>query len=141
MSEQQRSGFPRRDDDGRIMALTDLIGMVLAGLVIGVLTLVVFDWAVALLGLDSFGRANGWLAVILPAWLFVEEFRAWGPGPARIAAAFVAAAVGITSGLLVAGAAATLPPMASGALAAAVFALAYALIWFLGVRWLTRRIG
>ncbi|GAB2928557.1 hypothetical protein GCM10027280_15010 [Micromonospora polyrhachis] len=141
MSEQQRGGFPRRDDDGRITYLTDLFGIILAGLVIGVLILVLFDWVVVLLGLDTFGRANGWLAVILPAWLFVEEFRAWERGPARIAAALVAAVVGIAAGLLVAGLVGELPSLASGALAAAVFSLSYALVWFVGVRWLTRRIG
>lgn len=121
--------------------MADLLGVVLAGLVIGGLTLVLFDWAVTFLNTGQFGRANGWLAVILPAWLFVEEFRAWGPGPARVAAALVAAAVGITAGLLAAGAAHALPPLASGALAAAVFALSYAVIWFFGVRWLARRTG
>ncbi|MGW0432498.1 hypothetical protein ACWDV4_08120 [Micromonospora sp. NPDC003197] len=141
MSEQQSSGFPRRDDDGRITYLTDLLGIILAGLVIGVLILVLFDWVVVLLGLDTFGRANGWLAVILPAWLFVEEFRVWERGPARIAAALVAAIVGIAAGLLVAGLVGALPSLASGALAAAVFSLSYALVWFVGVRWLSRRIG
>ena len=140
MSEVQRT-FPRRDADGRIVGLTDLLGVVLAGVVVGVLALVLFDGVFAVLGLGEFGRANGWLAVILPAWVFVEEFRAWGPAPARVAAALVAAAVGIAGGLLAAGVTAGLPALASGALAATVFAVAYALIWFFGVRWLARRTG
>ncbi len=135
------SGFPRRDDDGRIISLTDLVGVVAAGLVVGLLALILFDWGFALVGLGYFGRANGWLAVILPAWIFVEEFRAWGPGRARFAVALVAIAIGITTGLLAAGVASALPPLWSGAVAAAAFTLAYALIWFFGVRWLVRRTG
>ena len=44
----------------------------------------------------------------------------------------------ITSGLLAAGLTAAWPPLASGAVAAAVFTVGYALIWFHGVRWLAR---
>lgn len=142
MAQAKTETFPRRDPDGRITALPDLLGVALAGLVIGLLALIVLDWAMALIGLGEFGRANGWLTVILPAWIFVEEFRAWaGTGPARIAAALVGLAVGIAAGLLVAGVAVNLEPLWSGALAGSVFALSYALIWFLGVRWLARRTG
>ncbi|MFY1673774.1 hypothetical protein ACN27G_28105 [Plantactinospora sp. WMMB334] len=140
MSERsERAPFPRRDDRGRIVVLADLLGVALAGVVVGLLGLLVFDAGFALLGLGDFGEASGWLAVILPAWIFVEEFRAWSFGPARIAAALVAAAVGITTGLLAAGLAASTPPLVSGGLAAAVFAVAYALVWFVGVRWLAGR--
>ena len=141
MSDEPQSTFPRRDDEGRITGLGDLVGITLAGLVVGVLALVLFDWAFAALGLGAFGRANGWLAVILPVWLFVEEFRAWTGGPARVASALVAVAVGVVAGLLAAGLTTALPSLWSGALAAAVFALAYAVIWFYGVRWLARRTG
>jgi hypothetical protein len=140
MSEVE-SRFPRRDADGRIVNLADLLGVTLAGLVVGVLALILFDLALALIGARQFGRANGWLAVILPVWLFVEEFRAWPSGPARIVAAFVATAVGVTAGLLAAGLARAVPPLWSGAFAAAVFALVYAVIWMFGVRWLARRAG
>jgi hypothetical protein len=140
MSDQnERAAFPRRDEDGRITVLADLLGLTLAGVVVGVLALLLFDWLFALLGAGEFGRANGWLAVILPAWVFVEEFRAWKALPARIAAALVAAAVAIAAGLLAAGLAAGTSPLVSGGLAAAVFTMAYALVWFVGVRWLAGR--
>jgi hypothetical protein len=138
---QAQGGFPRRDADGRILAVTDLLGLALAGLVIGILALVLFDGGFALLGAGDFGRASGWLAVILPAWAFVEEFRAWDIGPSRIAAALVGAAVSITLGLLVAGLISGLGPLWSGAAAATAFALAYALVWFYGIRWLAHRSG
>ncbi|MFI5489487.1 hypothetical protein ACIBXA_30180 [Micromonospora echinaurantiaca] len=140
MTEQQ-SGFPRRDAEGRIRTLGDLLGVALAGLVVGVLALVLFDWAFALVGSGDFGRANGWLAVILPAWLFWDDFRAWQFGAARVVAALLAAAVGVVAGLVVAGLVAGLPPLASGALAATAFTLCYAVVWFPGVRWLARRTG
>ena len=138
---EQQSGFPRRDAEGRIRTLGDLLGVCLAGLVIGVLALVLFDWAFASIGAGDFGHTNGWLAVILPAWLFWDDFRAWEFGAARVVAALVAAAVGVFVGLLIAGLGAGLPPLLSGALAAAAFTVAYAALWFPGVRWLARRTG
>nr|MDT0661309.1 hypothetical protein [Micromonospora sp. DSM 115978] len=132
-------GFPRRDGAGRIVGLADLAGLVAAGFVIGLLALILFDWAFDLIGLGEFGRANGWLTVILPAWLFVEEFRAWGPGPARVAAALVAAALAVASGLLAAGLLADSEPLFSGAVAGAVAVLTYTVVWFSGVRWLVGR--
>ncbi|MFG3420070.1 hypothetical protein ACIBTZ_11925 [Micromonospora sp. NPDC049460] len=138
---EQRSGFPRRDAEGRILTLGDLLGVSLAGLVIGVLAVVLFDWAFALIGSGDFGRANGWLAVILPAWLFWDDFRAWEFGAARVVAALVAGAVGLVAGLVVAGLAAGLAPLVSGGLGAAAFTLGYAVVWFHGVHWLARRTG
>lgn len=140
MTEAQ-SSFPRRDDDGRILAVTDLLGLVLAGLVIGVLAMLILDGGFSLLGLGDFGGVSGWLAVILPAWAFVEEFRAWPSGAARVVAALVGAAVSLAFGLLVAGLLNEAGPLWSGAFAAAAFALAYSLIWFYGIRWLAHRTG
>ncbi|MBM0232366.1 hypothetical protein JNW91_11110 [Micromonospora sp. STR1_7] len=138
---EQQGGFPRRDAEGRVRTLGDLLGVCLAGVVIGVLALVLFDWAFASIGAGDFGHTNGWLAVILPAWLFWDDFRAWEFGAARVAAAVVAAAVGVVVGLLVAGLGVGLPPLLSGSLAAAAFTVAYATVWFPGVRWLARRTG
>ncbi|MDM4722053.1 hypothetical protein QTQ03_21590 [Micromonospora sp. WMMA1363] len=138
---EQHSGFPRRDAEGRIRTLGDLLGVSLAGLVIGVLAVVLFDFAFASFGAGEFGQANGWLAVILPAWLYWEDFRAWEFGAARVVAALAAGAAGVTAGLVAAGLAAGLPPLLSGGLGAAGFTLAYAVVWFPGVRWLARRTG
>ncbi|MET8249871.1 hypothetical protein [Micromonospora sp. NPDC005197] len=138
---EQQGGFPRRDAEGRVRTLGDLLGVCLAGVVIGVLALVLFEWAFASFGAGDFGHTNGWLAVILPAWLFWDDFRAWDFGAARVVAAFVALAVAVLVGLLVAGLAAGFPPLLSGALGALAFTVAYALVWFRGVRWLARRTG
>ncbi|MBX7269511.1 hypothetical protein KIF24_28195 [Micromonospora sp. Llam7] len=138
MTEQQ-SAFPRRDAEGRIRTLGDLVGIGLAGVVIGLLVLVLFDGAFAWFGAGDFGQANGWLAVILPAWLFWEDFRAWEFGAPRVVAALVAVAMAVVSGMLLAGVAAGLPPLLSGVLAATAFTVVYALVWFPGVRWLADR--
>ncbi len=134
-------GFPQRDGDGRIVRLSHLLGVSLAGVVVGVLALVVFDWGFATVGAGRFGHANGWLAVILPAWLFLDDFRAWGYGVARVVAALHAGALGVAAGLRAAATASGLAALWSGAFAAAVFAVLYAVVWFVGVRWLSRRAG
>lgn len=144
MSEPTQSGFPRRDAHGRVSTIVDLLGVALAGIVLGVAILALFDGVLAALGRGDFGQANGWLGVILPAWLFVEEFRAWRTGTPRSATfatvvALVSAGVGVTLGLLAAGATSDLPPLASGALGATAATLGYALLWFYGVRWTSRR--
>ncbi|MEU4712264.1 hypothetical protein AB0F73_01135 [Micromonospora purpureochromogenes] len=138
---EQRSGFPRRDAEGRVLTLGDLLGVSLAGWVIGMLALVLFDWAFASIGAGEFGRTNGWLAVILPAWLYWDDFRAWEFGAARVVAALVAAVVAVVGGLLVAGVAGGLAPLLTGGLAALAFTLVYAVVWFHGVHWLARRTG
>jgi hypothetical protein len=134
-------GDTRRDARGRLVRSVDLLGLTLAGYAVGMAALVLFDGVLAVIGIGDFGRANGWLAVILPGWLFVEEFRAWGYGPARVVAALVAAVVGVALGLLAAGVTADLPALAAGGLGALVTSLAYALVWFYGVRWLSRGTG
>ncbi|MGY3515182.1 MULTISPECIES: hypothetical protein [Micromonospora] len=140
-SRQGQGGFPRRDADGRIVALGDLLGISLAGLVIGLLALLLFDWGFATVGAGDFGRANGWLAIILPAWLYWEDFRAWEFGAARVVAALVAAGLAVVGGLVVAGLADGLPPLLGGGLGAAAFTVVYAVVWFTGVHWLARRTG
>ena len=81
------------------------------------------------------------IAVILPLWLFWDEFRAWEFGAARVVAALAGLGLGVVAGLLVAGLASGLPALFTGASAAAVFTVVYAVIWFHGVHWLARRTG
>jgi len=132
------STFPRRDAHRRIVSARDLAAIGLAGAVAGAVVLVLLDGLFALLGLGAFGRVNGWLAVVLPVMVFVEEFRAWRGVRGRAAVALVAAALGAAAGLLVAGLAGALPgdlprPV-PGALGAATLALCYSLVWYYGIR-------
>lgn len=119
--------------------LVDMLGQVIIGLLVGLAALVVIDLVFALLGLGPFGHASGWLAAILPVWLFVEELRAWSGVALRFVLAIVAAAVGLVLGSVVGGAAGSLPPLGVGAIGAAVATLSYTLLWYFGVRWLSHR--
>jgi hypothetical protein len=138
---ERTSTFPRRDAAGRVERYPDLVGTALAGVVIGVVVLLLFDVVIGLFDPGRFGEANGWLALVLPAWLFVEEFRAWNGGPARWVVAGVSAVLALAVGLVVAGLADGFPALAGGALGAFAFALVYSVVWFFGVRWLDRRTG
>jgi hypothetical protein len=134
-------GGPYRDEKGRLIGLGHLLGFMLAGLVTGLAALLALDAVLALTGVSRFGQANGWLVVILPVWLLVEEFRAWRGQPGRLPPAIVGVAVGLSLGFLATGLARDLPPLASGAIGAAVAVLAYSLIWFYGIRWMRSRTG
>lgn len=135
----RRPQRPRRDADGLVATVGDLLGVVLAGLVCGVVVLLAFEAVTALARLSDFGRSSGWLAVLLPAWLFTDDFRAAPHGAPRIVVALLGAGFGVAAGLTAAGLAAALPPLFSGAVGASVATVVYALIWFYGLRWLSHR--
>ena len=141
MTDRTDRTFPRRDANRRIVDIRDLLAMTLAGVVAGVVALLLFDGLFALLGMGTFGRVNGWLAVILPTMLLVEDFRAWRGVGVRVLVAVVGAVVAIAAGLLASGLANGLPGLVSGALGAAVFTVVYVVIWFYGVRALAGRDG
>src|SRR5690554_2791195 len=129
-----------RDPQGRVSTLPALLGFTLAGLVTGLVALLAVDVIMVLIGRGELGGANGWLAVVLPTWLFIlEEFRAWHGVPGRLLAAGVGLPVALALGLLAAEVAGELPPLASGAVGATVASFGYAIFWFHGVRWLARR--
>jgi hypothetical protein len=135
-----RTGL-RRDADGRLATAGDLLGASLAGLVAGAAVLLVFEGLMSLATLSTFGSANGWLILILPLWLFVEDFRAVPYGALRVVVAMLAAGFGLAAGLTAAGLATAVPPLFSGAIGAAVFTVVYALVWFYGLWWLRHRAG
>ncbi len=129
--------FPRRDADGRVISLVELLAAALLGTIVGVAALALIDGILAFIGLGDFGRASGWLAVILPALLFFDDLRAWRGYGVRILVGLVAAGLAIGLGLIAAALGSTLPPIVSGAIGAAVAALVYSPVWFVGIRWLT----
>jgi hypothetical protein len=133
--------FPRRDADGRVVGLPDLLALAVAGLLTGAVVLVVVDGAGALVGWGEFGQASGWLALILPAWLFIiEELRAWRGVPGRLALAGSGGLLAVALGLLAAGVTPG-PPLVSSGAGAAVATVVYAVYWYQGIRWLDRREG
>jgi hypothetical protein len=142
MTSTKRDRRPRRDADGRLATAGDLLGTALAGLVCGLVVLLAVEAVVALARLSAFGRASGWLVLVLPLWLFTEEFRAAGHGANRVMAALLGAGFGTAAGLTLAGLAAPVfPALVSGASGAATATVVYCLVWFYALRWLSHRAG
>ena len=143
MTETKSERRPRRDPSGRLATVGDLLGTALAGLVIGAVLLLGFEAIVALFRASDFGHTSGWLALILPLWLFTEEFRAaHAAGPNRFVVAVLAAGFGVAVGLSLVGLVApTFPRLVSGLVGAGSFTVVYCLVWFYGLRWLGHRAG
>jgi hypothetical protein len=144
MTDTKSARRPRRDANGRLATIGDLLGTALAGLVVGGVVLLIFQAVLSLAHISDFGDASGWIAIILPVWLFTEEFRAAGWGGHRIISAALAAGFGVALGLSVAGFASgqfDFPSLFSGMLGAATCTIVYCLVWFYGLRWLSHRAG
>ncbi|BEL10396.1 hypothetical protein Q0Z83_085870 [Actinoplanes sichuanensis] len=132
----------QKDAGGRLATIGDLLGSAFAGLAVGAAVLLVFEAVMALTGLGDFGESNGWLVMILPVWLFVEEFRGEGFGAHRIMVGGLAAGFGVATGMTVAGLVAEVaPPLVSGGSGALTGTVVYCLVWFYGLRWLSHRSG
>lgn len=128
------SSFPRRDENGRVTGLLDLLAISLATVLLGIAAVAGIDAVFTLFGAGRFGRVSGWLAAVLPFLVLSEDFRAWRPLRWRWAVALAAMAAGLALGLLAADAVTYLPPLWSGAVGATVAVLAYAAVWYFGVR-------
>lgn len=140
--DDRRDHFPRRDAEGRVVGLTDLLALTLAALLTTAAALLVVDGVSVLFGWSRFGSSNGWFVLILPAWLFlIEELRAWRGVPGRLVVAVSGGLVAMALGLAAASVVADLPPILSGGAGAAVAAVTYAAYWFHSIRWLARREG
>lgn len=144
MAEQDRparDSFPRRDEHGRAVGLADLLALTVAGWITSFVVVVVLDALGGAVGWGSFGQASGWLALILPVWLFlIEELRAWRAVRARHFVVVSGALLAMALGMLTAGVTPG-PPLVSSGVGAAVAAVAYAVYWYHGIRWLARREG
>jgi hypothetical protein len=138
VTDSKKPVGPARDEQGRIIGLVNLLAVALVGFLISVAGLVVIDGLFALIGLGTFGDLNGWLALIFPALIFVEQFRAADRGAARLAVLAVGALVAIGLGTLAAGLVSDLPALASGAIAALIATVAYCVIWYTGTAYLRR---
>jgi hypothetical protein len=140
MTDAKSERRPRRDQNGRLATFGDLVGTALAGLVIGAVVLLLFEAVMSLTRLSEFGHTSGWLVLILPLWLFTEEFRAQGYGADRVIVAILGAGFGVATGMSLAGlVAAELPSLVSGIAGALGFTVVYCLVWFYGLRWLGHR--
>jgi uncharacterized PurR-regulated membrane protein YhhQ (DUF165 family) len=142
MTDAKSERRPRRDPNGRLATIGDLVGTCLAGLVTGIVLVLILESILSVIRVSHFGDTSGWLAVILPVWLFTEEFRAEKFGASRVVVAVLAAGFAVAIGLSFAGLAAIdFPQLVSGFVGAAAFAVVYCLVWFYGLRWLSHRAG
>ncbi|OJF15269.1 hypothetical protein [Couchioplanes caeruleus] len=142
MAETQSARRPRRDADGRLATVQDLVGVALAGLVSGLVVLLIFEGVMSLVRVSEFGAASGWIALVLPVWLFTEEFRAARHGAFRIVVTALGAGFGVAVGMTLAGLVAPIfPALVSGAIGAFGLTVVYCLVWFYGLRWLSHRAG
>jgi hypothetical protein len=135
------ASYPPRDGNGRVGTLANMVGGVIFGIVICMIVLVVIDGLFTLMGVGKFGTISGWLAGILPVWMFIEDFRAWKGVPARIAVALIAGALGLIAGIALSSTLTSLRPAFDGSISVAVTCLIYAVLWFFGIRYLASRFG
>lgn len=136
-SQAQQPNFPQRDDNGRVVLLSQLLVFTLLSVAVGVVMLSAIDGVLALLNYTHFGRdISGWICGLLAVFLFVDEFRAYKGTAVRYWLAPLAALLALGLGILVT---ALLPgtwlPLFSGAVGVTAAMLFYALTWFVGTRW------
>jgi len=142
MTDAKSERRPRRDANGRLATIGDLVGTALAGLVVSIVLVLVLEAILSLTRVSQFGATSGWLALTLPVWLFTEEFRAERFGAHRVVVAILAAGFGVAVGMSFAGlAAGEFPRLVSGFVGAAACTVVYCLVWFYGLRWLRHRTG
>src|ERR1041384_432918 len=90
--------FPARDDAGPIATVSDMILGTAVWVAVGAALLIAID-ALVSLAAGGFGHISGWIAGTLAVLMFIEDFRAWRVGPARIGVAMVGAALGVLAGV------------------------------------------
>lgn len=117
----------------RLNRLTDLLGQSLAGLVISLAGALIVDGLGALLTGGKFGEMSGWLALVLPVLIFVQQFSLAKGESGRLIVTILAAVAATGIGLMAAGLFAYLPPIASGAIGALVALLVYVTVWHVGL--------
>ncbi|MFD0558243.1 hypothetical protein FB566_3542 [Stackebrandtia endophytica] len=137
---EQTERFPKRDDDGRIVSLVEMMLFVMILLLVGVLMLSAIDGLFWLLGFGEFGQISGWIAGLLAIFVFLDDFRAWKEFRVRWGVAPVALVLSTVAGL---GVVSIMPefwlPLYHGALGVTVFALIYTVLWFTGMRLMGER--
>lgn len=117
----------------RLNRLTDLLGQSLAGLLISIAGVLIVDGLYALLGLGEFGEISGWLALVFPVLIFVQQFSAAKGEKGRVVVTILAALAAAALGMAAAGTFAHLPPIGTGAIGALMATLVYVTVWHLGL--------
>lgn len=124
------------DADGRprIETLGQLVGTVLAYVVMGAVALVVLDLLFIAVAGGDFGSISGWIAAVPSVFVFSEQFKRY-EGASRWAVALLGVVLGLGAGI-----AATVllpqtwPALAVGGVGGLVAALVYSALWHAGIR-------
>ncbi|WP_198587233.1 hypothetical protein [Glycomyces xiaoerkulensis] len=120
-------------DKPRIDTLRELIGTVLAYVVMGAIALVVIDFLFSSATGQGFGRISGWMAALPTVFVFTDQFRRY-EGPSRWAVSLTGVVLGLGAGTAAAALAPpTWLPMVAGGIGGLVAALVYATLWHTGI--------
>lgn len=131
--------FPTRDAEGRIQSMVEFLAAALAATVFTLALLAGIDLLFAGFSTDEFGSINGWMCVVLAAFLFVDDFKAWAGTRFRVPVFIAAVLLATVTGL---GVNVALPdtwlPLLAGALAGLATVIVYVVLWFTGIRLIGR---
>lgn len=118
----------------RIESLGQLVGTVLAYIVMGAVALVVFDLLFITIGGGEFGRVSGWVAAVPSVFVFSQQFRRY-EGASRWTVALTGIVLGLGAGIA---STLLLPPTWSslvvGGIGGLVAALVYSALWYSGIK-------
>ncbi|GAB3993431.1 hypothetical protein GCM10029992_05040 [Glycomyces albus] len=122
------------EDKPRIETLGQLIGTVLAYLVMGAVALAVVDLLFVTAAGGDFGRIPGWMAALPTVFVFTEQFRRYA-GAARWAITVVGAVLALGAGIALT---LLLPPtwlpLVTGGIGGLAAAVAFAVLWYAGIQ-------
>ncbi|WP_025272751.1 hypothetical protein [Haloglycomyces albus] len=114
--------------------LPKLVGTVLAMLVLGFVILAGIDVLFSLIGGRGIGYVSGWATAFMCLFTFTEEFKRHREAPARVGIAGLSLVIGVAGGIATY---VVLPdgwlPLYSGAVASAIGAIVYAVVWHFGI--------
>jgi len=131
--------FPTRDAEGRIQSMVEFLAAAMAATVFTFAVLAGIDLLFTLFSDDRFGGINGWMCVVLAAFVFVDDFKAWAGTRFRVPVFIAAVLLATVTGL---GVNAALPeewlPLLAGGLAGMATVIIYVVLWFTGIRLIGR---
>lgn len=122
------------EDEPRIETLGQLVGTVLAYLVMGAIALAVVDLLFVTFSGGDFGRIPGWMAAVPTVFVFTDQFRRC-TGASRWAITVVGAILALGAGIAVT---LLLPPtwlpLVTGGIGGLTAAVAFAVLWYAGIQ-------
>lgn len=128
------AGAGREEHGPQVETLGQLVGTVLAYLVMGVIALSVIDLVFVTVSGGGFGRISGWVAAVPTVFVFTEQFRRYA-GASRWAVVLLGVILALGAGV---SASILLPPtwlpLVTGGIGGLVTAVAFAVLWYAGIK-------